>query len=60
MAPKEKRKPQNKETARHRLGALLRSWFELTREEQLGILVILGLFLLGLAMRYWRMIYEKR
>ena len=41
-----------------RLGALLdrcyRSWIELTGQEQQAVLLVLVLFLLGLAVRCWR------
>jgi hypothetical protein len=38
---------------------LVRSWFELTRDEQRAILVILGLVLLGLAVRIWHQRQKK-
>ncbi|MGQ9662491.1 MAG: hypothetical protein ACUVWX_09175 [Kiritimatiellia bacterium] len=59
MAPEEKQKPHGTATLGRRLVALLRSWFELTTEEQLGLLIILGLFLLGLVVHYWRMLHES-
>ncbi|MFC1462425.1 hypothetical protein ACFLQU_02360 [Verrucomicrobiota bacterium] len=34
--------------------SLLKSWFGLTGDEQRAFLAILGLFLLGLAVRTWR------
>ena len=34
-------------------GRAARSWFELTAQEQQAILVILALFLLGMAVRFW-------
>lgn len=33
---------------------LFKSWFGLTGDEQRAVLAILGLFLLGLAVRTWR------
>jgi hypothetical protein len=30
-----------------------RSWFFLTRQERLAILIVLGIFLLGAATRWW-------
>ena len=41
-----------------KLGALrriFRSWFELTRDEQKVLLLILALFLLGLSVRFWHL-----
>ena len=35
------------------LRRLFRSWFELTRDEQKALILILALFLLGLAVRFW-------
>jgi hypothetical protein len=35
------------------LEALARSWFGLTRDEQKAVLVLLGLFLLGVSIRCW-------
>ena len=37
------------------LRTLLRSWLELTDREQQGVLLVLALFLLGLAVRAWRL-----
>jgi len=34
------------------LAALLRSWFGLTKEEQRALIIVLALFILGLAVRY--------
>ena len=43
-------------TRRHPfLRPLLRAWFELTADEQKAMVVILGLFLLGLVVRYWHL-----
>jgi len=42
----------------HNPGALhgiFRSWFELTHDEQKVLLLILALFLLGLAVRFWHL-----
>jgi hypothetical protein len=36
------------------LGRLLHAWFDLTREEQAAVLLVLALFLLGLAVRTFR------
>lgn len=35
------------------IGGLLRSWCELTAEEQKAVLTVIAIFLLGLAMRCW-------
>jgi hypothetical protein len=37
------------------LQKLVRSWFELTREEQRALVLVLALFLLGIAVRIWRL-----
>ena len=37
------------------LTQILRSWFELTEEEQKAVIIILALFMLGLAVRYWHL-----
>jgi hypothetical protein len=49
-APLPADKPEN--PARY-TGRLLRSWFELTADEQRIVAAILFLFLLGLAVRVW-------
>jgi len=36
------------------IGGLFRSWFELTAGEQKAVLLVLGIFLLGLAARTWQ------
>ncbi|MFA5043165.1 MAG: hypothetical protein WC381_04410 [Kiritimatiellia bacterium] len=38
---------------------LPRAWFYLTPNERLSIAVILGLLLLGLGARYWRLSHAK-
>ena len=37
------------------LRRIFRSWFELTRDEQKVLLLILALFLMGLAVRAWHL-----
>jgi hypothetical protein len=38
---------------------LMRSWFELTVSEQKVVLLVLFLFLLGLAVRTWRLVWTS-
>jgi len=37
------------------LRGIFRSWFELTHDEQKVLLLVLALFLLGLAVRFWHL-----
>lgn len=37
---------------------IFRSWFELTADEQKALLLVLVLFLLGLAVRFWHLKQE--
>lgn len=54
MAPKDKE--AGAAGARNRLGpALMRSWVELTPGEQKALVLIVGLFLLGLTVRWWHL-----
>ena len=41
------------------LRKILRSWFELTRDEQKVLVLILALFLLGLTVRFWHLRKER-
>jgi len=51
MAPPVQSPDADRLPVRRYLGALARSWFDLTAEEHRAVLVVLGLFLLGLAVR---------
>lgn len=42
---------------RARVARLLDNWFRLTADEQCALAVVLGLFLLGLAVRAWRALH---
>jgi hypothetical protein len=41
--------------ARAMVSGWIRAWFGLTRDEQKGLLIVLSLFLLGLAVRWWHL-----
>ena len=45
--------PQPRIPLRAALQRVARSWLELTAEEQRALAVVLGLFLLGVAYRFW-------
>jgi type II secretory pathway component PulM len=47
--------PAGRTPLRSAVAALLRSWFGLTPDEQKAILLLLGLFLLGLTVRWWHL-----
>ena len=38
---------------------IVRSWFELTADEQKALLLVLILFLLGLTVRFWHLEHER-
>jgi hypothetical protein len=39
--------------------ALLRSWFELTADEQKAVVIVLAIFILGVAFRFWHVCLRK-
>lgn len=59
MSQKEKQ-PQTDSGVRQKVFAgLLRSWFELTADEQKAVITVLAIFLLGLAVRTWHIQMEE-
>ena len=51
--------PESSEKGNGLWRQLPRAWFFLTPNERLSIAVILGLFLLGLGVRWWHLSHEK-
>lgn len=45
--------PEPRVRFREMLAALVRSWVDLTEDEQRVVAVVLGIFLLGLLARWW-------